>query len=121
MAPRKPKPPASPYDDWSEAALQARVESFSIKHGWLYYHPFDSRRSRKGFPDTVLVHEVRRLTIYAELKSVNGRVSPDQQKWLDGLARAGNYVYLWYPRHWPLIMDILSGVEQPARPLRPPA
>lgn len=105
--------PPSPYDDWSEAQLQARIEAFAIKHGWLYFHPFDSRRSRKGYPDITLVHPERRVTIFAELKSAKGKPSPDQQRWLEGLARAGNYVYLWYPRHWPLIMDLLSGVEDP--------
>lgn len=109
------RPPPSPYDDWSEAALQARVEAFAIKHGWLYFHPFDSRRSRKGYPDVTLVHPERGLTIFVELKSATGRVSPEQQKWLNGLAKAGNYVYLWYPRHWPLAMDILSGVQAPRR------
>lgn len=112
------KPPPSPYDHWSEASFQGRVEAFALKHGWLYYHPFDSRRSRKGFPDTVMVHPGRQLTIYAELKSVNGKVSPDQKKWLEGLVLAGEYVYLWYPRHWPLIQDVLSGVENPIRPSR---
>lgn len=116
MAPRKPPPPPSPFDHWSEATFQNKVESFALKHGWLYYHPFDSRKSRKGFPDTTLCHPGRRLTIYAELKSVDGRVSPDQRVWLEGLAQAGEYVYLWYPRHWPLAQDILSGVEDPIRP-----
>lgn len=118
MAARKPKPPPSPFDHWTEVSFQNRVERLALKHDWLYYHPFNSRKSRKGFPDTVMVHPGRQLTIYAELKSLNGKPSPDQQKWLEGLAAAGEYVFLWYPRHWPAIQDILSGVEDPVRPSR---
>lgn len=118
MTARRRRPPPSPYDDWSEATLQARLEAFAIKHGWLYYHPFDSRRSRKGWPDVVLVHVERRLTIFAELKSATGKVSTEQKKWLRALGEVGHCVYVWYPRHWPHIMDVLSGVEDPKPPTR---
>lgn len=116
MTTRARRPPPSPFDEWSEAQLQAKIEGFAIKHGWGYFHPFDSRRSRKGWPDVTLWHPERRLTIFAELKSATGKPTPAQRKVLEGLARAGNYVYVWYPRHWPLIMDLLSGVEDPVSP-----
>lgn len=115
MAPRRPKPAPSPYDDWSEATFQNKIESLAIKRGWLYFHPFDSRRSRKGYPDLTLVHPERALVVWAELKSAKGQVSPDQQRWLEGLAQAGCYVYVWFPRHWPAIQDLLTGVTSPRR------
>lgn len=113
------KPAPSIYDGWSEATFQNKIEGFAIRHGWLYFHPFDSRRSRKGYPDLTLVHPERALVVWAELKSATGKVSPDQQRWLEGLTQAGGYVYLWFPRHWPAIQDLLSGVTAPRRPVGP--
>lgn len=108
-----PKHPPSPFDHWSERSFQNRLESLSVRHDWLYYHPFDSRKSRKGYPDTTLSHRRRGLVIFAELKSVSGRPSLEQMEWLESLRACGQLAYLWYPRHWPLIEDIITGVIDP--------
>lgn len=81
-----------------EATLQARVMDLARLHGWLAYHTHDSRRSSaKGFPDLVLVHARRRLVLYRELKAHKGRVTPDQQAWLDALTAAGQDAGVWRP------------------------
>lgn len=47
-----------------------------------------------GFPDCVFVRE---RVIYAELKSKTGQLTAEQYEWLEGLAGAGQEVYLWRP------------------------
>lgn len=90
-----------------EDALQTRVLALARFHGWLGYHTHDSRRSQKGFPDLVLVHAARQVTLFRELKSHKGRVTPEQQKWIDTLTAAGQDVDVWRPT------DLLHGqIEQ---------
>jgi hypothetical protein len=48
------------------------------------YHTFDSRRSEPGFPDLVICGHSR--LFFFETKSATGRVTPDQQGWLDALS-----------------------------------
>ena len=84
--------------DLTEKQLSAHIVRLAQMLGYLVYHTYDSRRSARGFPDLVLVH-VNRPIIFAELKSERGRVSPDQQNWLDRLAEQAA-VYVWRPSNW---------------------
>jgi hypothetical protein len=63
------------------------------KHGWRTPVAADG----EGWPDLVLVHEDKRRTIYAELKSEVGQPSPEQYFWLLRLTRCQREVYLWRP------------------------
>lgn len=89
--------------DMREAVLQARVEQHARALGWLAYHTHDSRRSAAGFPDLVLVHAGQRRTLFRELKTQRGRVSPAQADWLRALVLAGEDAAVWRPA------DLLSG------------
>lgn len=90
-------------DEWNarivatttEKAWQAQVLAIARLAGWLVYHPFDSRRSVPGFPDLTLVRGPRLM--FVELKTQKGRVTTDQQKWLDALGSASVEVYVWRP------------------------
>ena len=76
--------------------------------GFAVYHTHDSRRSQGGWPDLVLLKDGRMIA--AELKSERGRVTREQQAWLDGLGTiAGVESYLWRPADWNHIGDILQG------------
>lgn len=66
-----------------EGAFQSQVVGLADFYGWRSYHTHDSRRSRKGFPDLVLVR-VPEL-IFAELKTETGRTTPEQAAWLEDL------------------------------------
>ncbi len=55
----------------------------------------------KGFPDLVLARGER--LIFAELKSENGRMSPEQDAWMDALRFTGATLAVWMPHHWPII------------------
>jgi hypothetical protein len=69
----------------SEAQLQSMVLDLARWAGYLAYHTHDSRRSRPGFPDLVLVHTTTGRLIFVELKSEKGRVRPEQDVWMQHL------------------------------------
>lgn len=80
-----------------ENALQDQIEALAFDLGWLTYHTHDSRRSDPGWPDLAMVHPKRGRFIVRELKTMRGRVSADQRKWLDGLTAAGIDAGVWRP------------------------
>lgn len=100
----------SPSSDMTEKELDAEVRKLAKLCGWLYYHTYRSKRSPAGFPDLVLVRPPR--IVYAELKSKDGKVTPEQKIWLDKLAGCPqNEVYLWRPDELQEIADVLSTKE----------
>lgn len=75
--------------------------------GWLRYHTYDSRRSRAGFPDLVLVRPPRLLFI--ELKTARGKTSEDQREWAKVLKLIpGVEYYLWRPADEAYIRELLN-------------
>lgn len=89
-------PRALPRPTLSEKQWQAQIVAEAKRFGWLVYHSWTSLNSAKGFPDLVLVHP-RHGVVFAELKTATGRVTADQQRWLDLLSMAGCRVYVWRP------------------------
>ncbi len=86
-------------EQMSENDLLNKVIDTALRYGWMYYHTYNSRRSVPGFLDLVLVHADRGV-LWRELKKQNGRVSPDQRKWMDRLTAAGENVGVWRPSDW---------------------
>jgi len=82
----------------SEAELQAQVIELAATLGYLSYHTYDSRRSREGFPDLVLVHEESGALAVAELKRDGEHPTPAQQRWLIAFERR-HHAYVWKPAH----------------------
>lgn len=93
-----------------EKDFQSRVTDMCDWLGLRYYHTYDSRRSNPGFPDLVIMgpHHV----IFVELKATKGRVSKAQQEWIDGLGRAGQDAYIWYPEDWPVVQKMLTALAR---------
>lgn len=90
----------------SEAALLAKILKLAKQESWLAYHHYDSRQSTGGgFPDVVLLKSVTLLVV--ELKSARGRVSREQQQWLDTLRLAGVDARVWRPVDWNEIVRTL--------------
>jgi hypothetical protein len=82
----------------SEAALQSKVIGLARELGYeRIYHTYDSRRSAAGYPDLHLVSARRGRSIFAELKTMRGVVSPDQLLWLNDLRAVGVEAYVWRP------------------------
>lgn len=75
--------------------------------GWEFYHPWNSMHSVKGWPDLVLCRPPR--LIFAELKRESGgKVSAEQQGWLDLLRECGAETYVWKPSDWPTVEKVLA-------------
>lgn len=100
--------------DISEAALLSHVLELAHMLGWRAAH-FRAAMTKhgwrtpvaadgKGFPDLLLVRGKR--LIVAELKSRTGRLTAEQQDWLDALADVAD-VYVWRPDDLEQIAEVL--------------
>ena len=90
-----------------EAPFLRQVQQIARLYGWLDYHTHDSRRSNPGFLDLFLTRPPR--IVISELKTDKGRLRPEQKIWLDTLGKCpGVEVYLWRPRDWDTIVEILK-------------
>ncbi len=79
----------------TEAQLQDAVMGLADVLGLRVHHETDSRRSRAGFPDLVIVG---RRVLFVELKRQDGRVRPEQRAWLEALTAAeGVTAVVWRP------------------------
>ena len=91
----------------TEAELDAAIVKLCKLYGWRRYHTYRSKHSPAGFPDLVLVKPPR--LIFAELKSDDGKMTAEQNAWLDDLAAIAEltdarlptprvYYHVWRPR-----------------------
>jgi hypothetical protein len=97
-----------------EEEFQFRVIQAAKRYGYLVSHsrPSLSQSGRwhtaiqgdKGFLDLVLAKAGD--VIIAELKSDNGRLTPEQKLWIVAL---GGLAVVWRPRDWDAILARLSG------------
>jgi hypothetical protein len=99
-----PEPPLE--EKLSEGKFMARVVAYAKRRGWLWYHTHNSRRSKEGFPDLVLVRKGE--IIFAELKVGDNEATPEQAAWLDALRETGAASGVWRPESWP---DIIKALE----------
>jgi len=95
----------------TEKQFMGQIKELATILGWLWYHPFDSRKSTPGFPDLVLARAPR--VIFAELKVEAGFLTPAQKLWQRELVECRRRVeyYLWMPRDWPQIEQALARPE----------
>ena len=93
----------------SERELAATVDAMAERFGWKIYGVLEqrvyARRLSKGFPDRVMTRNSRLLFI--EYKSQRGRVTPEQQEWLELLRLTLAEVFLWRPSDLDRIEEIL--------------
>ena len=97
----KPRPPAGFHplaaamsEDRGPDSLDAHVRRLMKDLGLWGFHPFDSRRSKEGWPDwTILGSRV----LYRELKAEKGKVTVAQQAVGDMLTAAGDDWAVWRP------------------------
>jgi hypothetical protein len=60
-------------------------------------------KGHAGLPDLILAREG--VVLLVELKSEKGKVSLDQQAWIDA---AHPFGYVWAPRDWPEVEEVLT-------------
>lgn len=81
----------------TEAELQRLVAELCGRLGLAHYHTFDSRRSEPGFPDSVIVGN---RILFRELKTADGKLSPEQRHWGNRIEQAGGDFAVWRPADW---------------------
>lgn len=99
----------------AEADFQATVIDYAHTQGWLVAHFRVAMTNRgwrtpvtadgAGWPDLVLVRD---RMVVAELKGTDGRLAPNQRRWLDALRTAGIEAYCWWPTDWDQIETTLA-------------
>ena len=96
-------------DDASERDFQREVVRFARRNGWSdVYHTYSSKRCSPGFPDLVFGREAKSPhVIVAELKSENGVLTSDQERWLAFFRLAGVPTFVWTPKQWREIEETL--------------
>jgi hypothetical protein len=104
----------------SEDALLRSIVDEAKLRGWLVHHsrPALSRVGRyhvpiqgdPGLPDLILVKAPR--VVFIEVKSERGRLSPEQDRWIDALDACwpGAECYVIFPRDRDRISAILEAV-----------
>jgi len=108
----------SPVLLWSESEFQAHVVKLARQLGFsLIYHTHDARKSPAGFPDLVMINSKTRRVLHVELKAMAGRLSADQEQWIDGYRSAGLFAEVWRPSDWVSgrILQVLRGGAVSAR------
>jgi len=92
-----------------ENDLSGLVVDVARLGGWeLRYHTWSAQKSPRGFPDWCFCKPPR--LVFAELKSQDGPVRPEQRAWLDALSDVpGVEVYLWRPSDYDEIVRVLTG------------
>lgn len=108
----------------SEKQFQARVIDLLHLYGYRVAHFMPAVNARgqwrtpvaadgKGFPDLVAVrpetagrHRSPRV-MFVELKTDTGRMSKEQVAWQTDLLAAKSEAYVWRPRDWDNIVEIV--------------
>lgn len=101
-----------------ERDFQKAVVELAQLAGWRVAHFRPAKTSKgwrtpvaadgAGFPDLILVREGR--LVVAELKSGTGRVSEEQQGWLDAFETVpSTEVFVWRPDDWDQVVRVLTG------------
>jgi hypothetical protein len=90
-----------------EADFMEQLREEARLMGWLVYHTYNSQRSEAGFPDLALVRGARMLFI--ECKTMVGRVTDDQQHWVDAINAVQGRIEarVFRPSDWDEIHRIL--------------
>ena len=94
----RPKSLAAPKI--TEKLFMQRIIQAARALGFLVYHTFNAYRSAKGFPDLTMVHRKSGRLIFVEVKSEDGKLTPEQTQWINTLATTGGEVYVVKPSDW---------------------
>lgn len=103
-------PLEAPPLECAEGFFLAKIEALCVHAQVTWYHPNQSLRDEPGFPDLVLLAPTR--VLWRELKTMRGRVRPEQKVWLAELQARGEDARIWRPSDWPSILAEL-GLDTP--------
>jgi hypothetical protein len=91
----------------TEADLREQVRDAAGLFGWEMHFTWLSMHSPKGYPDLFLAHPEKKRILWAELKGEKGKLTPDQERWIQILRDCGQEVHVWRPSDFDLIVETL--------------
>jgi hypothetical protein len=92
----------------TERQMQDGITDAAQKLGYLYYHALISYGSVKGFCDLVIVgHGIVR---FYEIKGPRGRVSAEQNAWIEALTAAGQMAQVVWPDDYDAVLADLANM-----------
>jgi hypothetical protein len=101
----------------SEAAFTAQLLELCHTLGWYMVHFRAARTSRGwrtpiqgdgiGYPDTCLFSPSQKRIVWAELKRDSCKPTPEQLAWGEVIKATGHEWYLWKPKDFDSIVEIL--------------
>ena len=92
----------------TEKQWQRTVTDLLDTFGWKWFHPFDVRRSREGWPDLFACKDGKALAL--ELKTQTGKVRPEQFLWIAELdAIPGITARILRPSDWDELERLVRG------------
>jgi hypothetical protein len=101
----------------TEATFKNSVIEIATRYGWFVHHDLPAMNRRgvwathvqgnTGFPDLVLVNK-RGVLVFAELKTDTGRLSKEQNAWVERLDITGAFMQIWRPNQMPKIIKFLA-------------
>jgi hypothetical protein len=99
----------------SEAEWMVAIGDRLDYYGWTWHDTYPTRRtpgrwtpehSAKGVPDLICLRPPR--VLWLEIKTETGRVTPQQEAWLEGLRQSGEEAYIVnVPRGFNWLDDLL--------------
>lgn len=109
-------------DSETEKELQAKILRVAKEFGWQRNHVFRAKLEdgtwrttcAPGWPDLTLAHPMWGRLLILEVKGPNGRLTPDQKRWLVTFQQvAANcpgfvHAYAVAPRDWPAVQRLLT-------------
>ena len=102
-----------------EKLFMNKIVRAAAAFGFSPYHTHDSRRSHPGWPDLVLIDPLKqKRVIFAEIKTEKGKVTPEQQWWINSLVACGQEAYIWRPSQWDDIIATLREINPLEAPFR---
>lgn len=108
-----PTPTPITEAEWSDWVVElARIHHWAVAHfraartvhGWRTPGQYDAA----GFPDLVLVHPLRQLVLFRELKAGRNQLDDHQMRWRNWLTAAGADWDTWHPRDRHEVVRILT-------------
>lgn len=92
----------------TEKEFQTNVRTLARQLGWIVGFTYDSRHSEPGEPDLRMVHPVMHRVVFAELKTMKGKLS--KGRWTKD-RKGNNNRWLYGQDEWGVALAACSGIE----------
>ncbi len=109
-------PVTTPNQQYLDAMTEQQLLETALEilawHGYLTHHEHDSRHGSAGVPDILAVRDAKGNrppdSLWVECKTMRGKVTADQGRWLAALEAAGHDCHVLRPSDLPAFTERLK-------------